>query len=77
MSPSRERGGPPFTRFVQQSLADDILCRKELQTGALVKCDPRLIRCVWYSIAVSNDMSKNSTLATFAAWLLEAARLEV
>ncbi len=57
-------------------LADDILCRKELETGALVKCDQRQIRCVWYSLAVSKRMTGNSALGVFTAWLLEAARME-
>lgn len=53
-------------------LADDILCKKELETGALVRCDPRQIRCVWYSVVVPKTMSSNSALATFVTWLVQS-----
>jgi LysR family glycine cleavage system transcriptional activator len=55
-------------------LADTILCHKELETGALVSCDPRQIRCVWYAMAIPKSMSANSALATFVDWLVERVR---
>ncbi|MEM9631861.1 MAG: LysR family transcriptional regulator [Pseudomonadota bacterium] len=58
-------------------LADNILCRRELETGALAKCDPRDIRCVWYAVAFARDISENSALATFLAWLLNRAAVEM
>ena len=57
-------------------LADDILCQKELETGALVKCDPRQTRCVWYTAVVPRNLSSNSALATFVTWLLESIGAE-
>jgi len=54
-------------------LADNILCRKELDTGALVKCDDRVTRCVWYTIALAKPVSASSPLATFTSWILEAS----
>ncbi len=58
-------------------LADEVLCQKELESGLLVKCDPRQIRCVWYSVAVPRNTSDTSALATLTAWLLDVASSEV
>lgn len=53
-------------------LADDVLCAKEMKSGALVKLDTRLIRCVWYAVAIPRKASRKPAVETFAAWLLNA-----
>ena len=58
-------------------LADDILCAKEISSGALVPLDSRQIRCVWYSLASPKKSSRKPAADTFSGWLLEnAAELE-
>lgn len=52
-------------------LADDILCARELKSGALVKLDARETRCIWYSMAVAKDTSPNTAVVSFQNWLIE------
>lgn len=52
-------------------LADDILCAKEIGSGALVLLDNRKIRCVWYAIATPRKASRKPAVDTFTEWLLE------
>ncbi|WP_299850897.1 LysR family transcriptional regulator [uncultured Roseovarius sp.] len=53
-------------------LADDILCAKEIGSGALVQLDERQIRCVWYSVATPQKNSRKPSADTFLSWLLES-----
>ena len=50
-------------------LADDILFRRELESGTLVKLDDRKLRCTWYSAAYSVAQPVNPTIAIFRDWL--------
>ena len=52
-------------------LADDILCRREIETGSLVLLDPRIVRCVWYQIALPKGALKKTASITFQNWLLD------
>lgn len=54
-------------------LADDIICRKEIDQGNLVKLDDRINRCTWYCIAVADDTQPNSAVAAFQNWLIAEA----
>lgn len=57
-------------------LADDILCKKELEAGTLVRCDSRHVRCAWYTAVIPNDMHNNSARSTFLSWLTDTIRDE-
>lgn len=50
-------------------LADNIICRREIESGALVKLDDRVIRCTWYSIATESGKLQPPPVATFQDWL--------
>lgn len=52
-------------------LADEIICQKELTSGALVKLDNREICCTWYSIGVDECTPQNSAAIRFKDWLAE------
>lgn len=52
-------------------LADNILCAKEIGSGALVQLDTRQIRCVWYAIATPRKASRKPAVDTFTEWLLD------
>lgn len=54
-------------------LADNIICKRELETGTLVKIDERTVRCAWYCSVVSLDRRINPTLRLFQTWLMECA----
>lgn len=51
-------------------LADNIICRRELETGLLKQIDTRTSRCTWYSIATDENIAQNSAVSTFKAWLV-------
>jgi len=50
-------------------LADDILCARELETGALVRLDDRIVRCTWYCVAFDDAVVSDPAIAAFASWL--------
>ncbi|MDO6728275.1 LysR family transcriptional regulator [Cognatishimia sp. 1_MG-2023] len=50
-------------------LADDIICQREIASGALVPLDVRTKRCAWYSASVSKEISKSSSAYVFLSWL--------
>lgn len=50
-------------------LADEVLCAKALQSGALVKLDPRQIECVWYTVALPSNTRDGSAIDSFVSWL--------
>ncbi|MCB4457991.1 LysR family transcriptional regulator [Leisingera sp. McT4-56] len=50
-------------------LADEVLCAKALQSGALVKLDPRQIECVWYTVASPNSTREGTAADSFVSWL--------
>ncbi|OIN06588.1 LysR family transcriptional regulator [Oceanisphaera psychrotolerans] len=52
-------------------LADNIICRKEIESGSLVRLDNRAIRCTWYSVATDNNKMQHPPVATFQSWLME------
>lgn len=54
-------------------LADYIICKRELETGTLVKIDERTVRCAWYCSMVSLDRRVNPSLRLFQSWLMECA----
>lgn len=58
-------------------LADNIICRREIETGQLVQVDSRTTRCTWYSIATKENTAPNSAVASFRDWILNEARLEI
>lgn len=55
-------------------LADNIICRRELATGALKKIDDRTSRCTWYGIAIGENVPANSPVVTFRNWIVEEAK---
>ncbi|WP_156916867.1 LysR family transcriptional regulator [Leisingera aquimarina] len=50
-------------------LADEVLCAKALQSGALVKLDPRQIECVWYAVALPDNTRVGTAADSFVSWL--------
>lgn len=50
-------------------LADDILCAKEIRTGALVKLDDRVLRCAWYCAVYNNATVSTPAVNAFRSWL--------
>jgi LysR family glycine cleavage system transcriptional activator len=50
-------------------LADEVLCAKALQSGALVKFDPRQIECVWYTVTLPNSTREGAPANSFVSWL--------
>ncbi|NIA70371.1 LysR family transcriptional regulator [Pelagibius litoralis] len=54
-------------------LADDILCQREIESGALVRLDPQAVRCVWYQIALPKGGLKAPVSETLKQWLLDQA----
>jgi LysR family transcriptional regulator, glycine cleavage system transcriptional activator len=50
-------------------LADDILCAKEIQTGALVKVDGRILRCAWYCAVFNEATVSFPVVKAFRSWL--------
>lgn len=52
-------------------LADDILCAREMKSGALVRLDDRQMRCVWYAVATPRTASRKAPADTFTNWLLD------
>lgn len=50
-------------------LADDILCAREFETGALVKFDDRILRCAWYCAAFADTTASEPAVAAFRSWL--------
>ena len=54
-------------------LADDILCAKEFETGALIKLDDRILRCAWYCAAHGEAAFSDPTLGIFLGWLRKQA----
>ncbi len=55
-------------------LADEIICAREMERGALVSLDDRMLRCTWYSATYRDADALSPALAAFRSWLLEAAR---
>ncbi len=55
-------------------LADNIICKRELATGSLVKIDERTVRCAWYCSMVSLDRRVPPALRLFQTWLMECAK---
>jgi|GEM_PF-126983 len=54
-------------------LADNIICKRELETGALIKIDDRTVRCAWYSSLLRIDRRARPDLRLFQTWLMESA----
>lgn len=52
-------------------LADDILCRSEMSSGRLVRLDERDLRCVWYQVALPQNVMRKAASETFRDWLLD------
>lgn len=54
-------------------LADEVLCARALQSGALKRFDPRHIECVWYTAALPNSTRKGMAADGFVSWLTGVA----
>ncbi len=52
-------------------LADDEICRKEFETGTLIRLDDRVVECVWYCYRTPHDRSPSRAVETFLGWLKE------
>ncbi|WP_372741004.1 LysR substrate-binding domain-containing protein [Neptunomonas sp.] len=50
-------------------LADDILCKQELESGALIRLFPETLRSTWYSIAISNEHASDPVISSFLDWI--------
>lgn len=50
-------------------LADEVLCQKELASGALIKLDERSTRCTWCSSAFDKSSNKLKTITELVEWL--------
>ncbi len=57
-------------------LADDLLCAREISSGALVKILPATLRCAWYCMAVKHERKNLRPVQLFRQWLLETARTD-
>ena len=54
-------------------LADDLLCAREIASGALVKVLPETLRCAWYCTAVPHEAKIAKAVQAFRDWLHGAA----
>jgi LysR family glycine cleavage system transcriptional activator len=54
-------------------LADDLLCAREIASGALIKVLPETVRCAWYCTAVHHERKSNLSVQAFRGWLHETA----
>lgn len=52
-------------------LADDILCKQEMASNRLVRLDERLVRCVWYQVALPRNAARKPAAETLRNWLLD------
>jgi LysR family glycine cleavage system transcriptional activator len=52
-------------------LADDLLCARELASGALVKALPDTVRCAWYCTAIHHERKSIPSVEAFQEWLHE------
>lgn len=55
-------------------LADDILCAREFETAALVKLDPRILRCAWYGAEFRDASTREPAIVAFGTWLERQTR---
>lgn len=58
-------------------LADNIICRKEMESGELVKIDGRILRCTWYCAAYNDQQPVNPAMPKFRSWLNESASISL
>ena len=54
-------------------LADDLLCAREIASGALVKALPETVRCAWYCTAINHERKSARSVQVFRDWLHETA----
>ena len=52
-------------------LADDLLCAREIASGALVKVLAETVRCAWYSMAINHERKGLPFVQAFRDWLHE------
>ncbi|WP_413693515.1 LysR family transcriptional regulator [Psychromonas sp. KJ10-2] len=52
-------------------LADDIICKQEIESGALVKVSSQSLVTAWYCIAVSKANKSNLFIDEFIEWMVE------
>ncbi|EGR3032793.1 LysR family transcriptional regulator [Vibrio parahaemolyticus] len=52
-------------------LADEVICRRELENGDLIKLDDRVLRCTWYTMSLKPNLPPAGATMVFYNWLMD------
>jgi LysR family glycine cleavage system transcriptional activator len=52
-------------------LADDIICKQEIESGSLVKISTQSLITAWYCVAVNKENESNPFIKEFIEWMVE------